>query len=85
MHFKTGYEICTCSVILEELSLRIYKVFSIIFPKIVDVIQRITKVRIFLIPLSVTFVNPKILGFLSCTKNSLTWAVKCEKVNLRKS
>ena len=38
MHFKRRYKICTCSVILEELSLRIYKGFSIIFPEIVDVI-----------------------------------------------
>ena len=38
MQYKRGYEICTCSVILEELSLPIYKGFSIIFPKIVDVI-----------------------------------------------
>ena len=38
-----------------------------------------------LIPLSTTFLNPKILGFLFSTKNSLTWGVKCEKLNSRKS
>ena len=32
----------------------------------------------FLIPLFVTFLNPKILGFFFPTKNSLTWGVKCE-------
>ena len=32
----------------------------------------------FFIPLSITFLNPKILGFLFPTKNSLTWGVKCE-------
>ena len=38
----------------------------------------------FLIPLSITFLNPKNLGLLFA-KNSLTWAVKCEKLNVRKS
>ena len=39
--------------------------------------------KIFLIPLSITFLNPKIiLGFLFSTKNSLTQRVKCEKLNL---
>ena len=33
----------------------------------------------FLIPPSIIFSNPKILGF--CTKFRLTWAVKCEKLN----
>ena len=32
----------------------------------------------FLIPLSITFLNPKILGLLFPTKNSLTWGMKCE-------
>ena len=41
--------------------------------------------KIFLIPLSITFFNPKILGFLFSTSNSLTWGVKCEKFNFRKS
>ena len=45
------------------------------------------KVRIFLIPPSSTFLNPKILGFLFCAKNILTcngqWNVK--KLNFRKS
>ena len=55
MHSKLRYKICVCSVILGELeSFRNYKGFSIIFPQILDAIQRITKVRIFLIPLSIT-------------------------------
>ena len=39
----------------------------------------------FLIPLLITFLTPKVLGILFCTKNSLNWAVKCAKVNFRKS
>ena len=79
MHPKRQYKVCMCTVILEELeSVRNYKGFSIIFPKILDAIQHVTKVTIFLILLSITFSNPKILGFLFCMKNSLTWAVKCE-------
>ena len=35
--------------------------------------------------LSFTFLNPKILGFLLPTKASLTWGVKCEKLDFRKS
>ena len=38
----------------------------------------ITKVRHFLVPLAVTYLNPKILGFLFSTKNSLTCEVRCE-------
>ena len=34
--------------------------------------------RIFVIPLSITFLNLKILGLLFPTKNSLTWGMKCE-------
>ena len=37
-----------------------------------------------LIPLSITFLNPKILGFLFCTKNSLSLGVKCEKKKKKK-
>ena len=37
MHFKWRYKICICSVILFKIeSFRNYKVFSIIFPKILD-------------------------------------------------
>ena len=70
MHSKRPYKICTCSVILGELeSFRNYKVFSIIFPKILDAMYCITKVGMLLVPLSITFLNPKILGFHFCTKN----------------
>ena len=56
---------------------------NIILPKILD--QSFTKLRILLIPLSIAFSNPKILGFLFCKKNSLTWRMNCEKSNFRKS
>ena len=87
MHSKQRFRIFISSVILEELeSFRNFKGCSIIFSKILDAIYQITKVRIFLIPLSMTFLNPKILGFLFSTKNSLTaWEVKCKKLNFRKS
>ena len=41
---------------------------SIMFPKILDEVWRITKVRHFLIPLSTTFLNQKIEGFLTFYK-----------------
>ena len=69
MHSEVRYKICICSVILGELeSFRNYKGFSIIFPKILDAIQRFTKVKIFLIPLSITFLNPKILASIYSRK-----------------
>ena len=72
MHSKRRYKICIFSVMLGEMeSFRNYKGFSIIFPISLDV-------RSFLIPLSVAFLNPKILAFLFCTKNRITWEVKCE-------
>ena len=43
MHAKQPYKICICSVILGQLeSLRNYKGLSIIFPKILEAIWRIT-------------------------------------------
>ena len=73
MHSKWRYKICICLVILGELeAFRNYKGFSVIFPKILDAIERFTKVRIFLIPFSTIFLNPKILGFLFLRKISLT-------------
>ena len=66
---KIRWKHFTCSVILGELeSFQNYKGFRIIFPKILGVIQHFTKVRIFLIPLSITFWNPKILVFLFLRK-----------------
>ena len=65
MHSKRRYKIFIYSIILGKLEFfRNYKGFSIIFPKILDAIWRITKVRHFLIPLAITFLNPKILGSL---------------------
>ena len=50
MHSKRRYKICICSVILGELeAFRNYKGFGDIFPKILDVVERFTKVRIFLL------------------------------------
>ena len=54
---------------------------SMIFPKILDAILGFTKVRIFLIPLSIAFSNPR---FPFSTKNRLSWGLKCEKLNFRK-
>ena len=64
MHSKPRYKICICSVILGELKSYPYKGLSIIFPKILDEIWRITKVKHFLILNAITFLNPKILGSL---------------------
>ena len=83
MYSKRRYKICICSVILAEVES--FSGFSIIFPKILHAISRFTKVRIFLFPLSVTFLNPKILGFLSSTKNSPTWVVRSEKIKFSQS
>ena len=69
MHPNQRYKICICSVILGELKCQL------------DAIQRFTKVKFFLIPLSITFLNPTILGFLFPTKNSLTWGMICGKLN----
>ena len=50
MHSKRRHKICICSVILGELeAFRNYKGFRDIFPKILDVVERFTKVRIFLL------------------------------------
>ena len=72
MHSKGGYKICICLVILGELeAFQNYKDFSFIFPNIifrVNCIERFTKVRIFLFPLSIKFLNPKILGSLCLRK-----------------
>ena len=49
MHSKLRYKICICSVISGELESYPYKGLSIIFPKILYEIWRITKVKHFLI------------------------------------
>ena len=65
MHSKRRYKIYICSVILVELeAFRNYKDFSVIFQKILNAIERFSKVQMFLIPLSITCLNPKILGYL---------------------
>ena len=46
MLYKGRYYICICSVILGDLSLfEITRLQSVILPKILDAIQRITKVK----------------------------------------
>ena len=71
MHSKRRYKICICSVILGELeAFRNYKGVSVLFPKLLYAIERFTKVRIFLISLSITLWNSKSLGFLFSTKIS---------------
>ena len=72
MHFERRYKICICSVILGELEyFRSYKGFGIIFPEIFYANWRITKVRNIFIPLSITFFNPKMLGYLFPTPIAL--------------
>ena len=83
MHSKRRHKIYICFVILGELES--FSGFSIIFPKILDAISRFTKVRIFLFPLSVTFLNPKILSFFFSTKNSPAWVVRREKIKFSQS
>ena len=66
MDFKRRYKIGTRSVILGELeAFRNYKGFNVIFPKPLDTIS---KARIFLIPLFITFLKPKSLGLLFLRK-----------------
>ena len=69
MYSKWRYKICLYSVILREFeAFRNFKGYSVIFPKSLDVIERFTKVIIFLISFSITFLNPKVLGFLFVRK-----------------
>ena len=82
------YKICTCSVILREYeSFQNYESITRVFPEHFrcNLTYYEGSERIFLFPLSITFLNPTILGFLFSTKNSLTLGVKCEKLNFRKS
>ena len=56
MKSKRRYKICIDSVFLGELeAFRKYNGFSVILSKILDAIETFMKVRIFLIPLFVTF------------------------------
>ena len=77
MHSKRRRKICICSVILGgTLVFSKLQGLQYHFSEILHAIQRITKVRIFLIRLSTTYLNPKILAFLFVTKNSLALDVK---------
>ena len=62
MHSKVRYKICTCSVKVGELqSFGNYKGSSIIFPKILDAIWPITKVRHFFISLSIESSSSRVI------------------------
>ena len=71
MHSRRRYKICVCSDILQG-NLWVFQItsqdFNVLFPKILVAIERSTKVGIFLIPVSITFLNPKILVFLFLRK-----------------
>ena len=72
MHSKAPCNICICSVILGQLEpFRNYKGFSMIFPKILDAIYRLTKVNFFSDSSIHAFSNPKILGFFFPRKIAL--------------
>ena len=82
MHSKKRYKICICSVIRGELeAFRNYKGFSVIFPKILDVLERenfsySSRHHIF---------ESENFRFPFSTKISLTQGVKYEQLNSRKS
>ena len=84
MHSKRRYKICICSVVLGQLeSFRNYKGFRIIFLKMLDAILSFTKVRIFLIPLLIVFLNAKILvSFLYEKQSNL--GTKMRKIKRQK-
>ena len=83
MHSKRRYKICICSVIRGELqSSQNCKGFD--FPENFRCNLGHYESEKFFNPLSITFLNPKILGFLFPKKNSLALGVKCEKLNFRK-
>ena len=72
IHSERRYKICSCLVSLGDFeSFRNYNGFSIIFTKILDAIFCFTNVRIFLTPISITFLNPKILSFPLLRKTAL--------------
>ena len=66
MHSKRRYKLVSQYLAIpgELESFRDYEEFGIIFPKILDAIYRIMKEIIFQIPSFITFLNPKIVGFL---------------------
>ena len=72
IHSKRRYKIEFCSVILGDFaSCRNYKGFRIIFPKILDAIYPFTKVKIFVIPLSIKFFESESFRFRFSTKKSI--------------
>ena len=72
-HSRRRYKIGSCSVTLGDFAsftCRNYRGFRIIFPKMLDAIYPFKKVKIFLIPLSITFLNPKVLGLVFLRKTA---------------
>ena len=86
MHSKWRYKICICSFILGEESFRNCKGFSFIIPKSLEftVLPFYESENFSDSPLR-HFVKSENIRFPFATKNSLTWGVKSEKMNLRKS
>ena len=80
MNSERCYKICKCSVILAKATWVSSKLLGLQYylPENFRKNLVFTKVRIFLIPLSIELLNPTILGFLFTTKNRLTWRMKCE-------
>ena len=72
MHSKRRYNNFICSVMLKG-NLRLFEITkaSVLFSRKSSVQLQKVKVRIFLTPLSITFLNPKILGFLFTRKLAL--------------
>ena len=70
MHSKRRCKICTCSVILDNLSLFEITRASLLpyFPEMFRCNLTFNESENFLIPLSITFLNPKNLGLLFCEK-----------------
>ena len=85
MHSKRRYKIYTCSVILGKLeAFRNYKGFSIIFLEIIYNFKFYESENFSHSPLYRIFESENFRFPLS-TKHSLTWELKCEKLNFRKS
>ena len=80
---KRRYETCTCSAMLGELeSSRNQKRFSIIFTYYERGVFFSLESESFRFPQEPILTAP---GFLLCAKDSLMWAVKCKKLDFRKS
>ena len=88
MHSKQCYKICTCLVILREYESIRSRLRGIryYFPEHFrcNLTYKEGSERIFLFPLSITFLNPTILGFLFSTKKSPNLGCEMGKIKLQK-